>query len=119
MNFKPILIVAGEPNSIFLEIFFKVLKKNKTFNPIILISSHKLLKKKLSKLNVGEFTDPILTPSGYVIIKLENKKKNETSKQDIEKKIERLVRIKTNQQLGQFSNIYLNKLKKDAMINEI
>ena len=82
-------------------------------------SLNKLLKKKLSKLNVGEFTDPILTPSGYVIIKLENKKKNETSKEDIEKKIERLVRIKTNQQLGQFSNIYLNKLKKDAMINEI
>ena len=37
---------------------------------------------------------------------------------DIEKKIERLVVIKTNQQLGQFSNIYLNKLKKDATINE-
>ena len=82
-------------------------------------SLNKSLKKKLSKLNIGEFTDPILTPSGYVIIKLENKKKNETSKEDIEKKIERLVRIKTNQQLGQFSNIYLNKLKKDAVINEI
>ena len=29
MNYKsPILIFAGEPNSIFLEIFFKVFKKN-------------------------------------------------------------------------------------------
>ena len=82
-------------------------------------SLNKSLKNKLSKINVGEFTDPILTPSGYLIIKLENKKKNEASREDIEKKIERLVRIKTNQQLGQFSNIYLNKLKKDAMINEI
>ena len=27
MIHKPIVIVAGEPNSIFLEIFFKVLKK--------------------------------------------------------------------------------------------
>ena len=54
-----------------------------------------------------------------MIIKLENKKKNETSKEDIEKKIGRLVRIKTNQQLGQFSNIYLNKLMKDTIINEI
>ena len=27
MKYKPILIVAGEPNSIFLEIFFKSLKK--------------------------------------------------------------------------------------------
>ncbi len=82
-------------------------------------SLNKSLKKKLSKLNVGEFTDPILTASGYVIIKLENKKKNETSKEDIEKKIGRLVKIKTNQQLGQFSNIYLNKLMKDTIINEI
>ena len=29
MNYKPIIIVAGEPNSIFLEIFFKSLKKKK------------------------------------------------------------------------------------------
>ena len=27
MNYKPILIVAGEPNSIFFEIFFKAIKK--------------------------------------------------------------------------------------------
>ena len=29
MKYKPILIVAGEPNSVFLEIFFKSLKKKK------------------------------------------------------------------------------------------
>ena len=29
MNSKPILIVDGEPNSIFLEIFFKALKYKK------------------------------------------------------------------------------------------
>ena len=28
MNYKPIIIVAGEPNSVFFEIFFKCLKKN-------------------------------------------------------------------------------------------
>ena len=27
MNFKPVIIVAGEPYSIFLEVFFKCLKK--------------------------------------------------------------------------------------------
>ena len=27
MSYKPILIVAGEPNSIFFEIFFKAIKK--------------------------------------------------------------------------------------------
>jgi 4-hydroxythreonine-4-phosphate dehydrogenase len=42
MKSKPILIVAGEPNSIFLEIFFKSLKKIKNKSPIILICSKKL-----------------------------------------------------------------------------
>ena len=82
-------------------------------------SLNKLLANKLSKLNIGDYTDPILTPSGYLIIKLENKKDSEESEENIEKKIERLVKIKTNQQLIQFSNIYLNKLKKDVVINEI
>ena len=82
-------------------------------------SLNKLLVNKLSKLNIGDYTDPILTPSGYLIVKLENKKDNEVSEEDIENKIERLVKIKTNQQLNQFSNIYLNKLKKDVVINEI
>ena len=50
MNCNTILIVAGEPNSIFLEIFFKVQKK-KIKNPIILISSKKLLKLQMNKLN--------------------------------------------------------------------
>jgi len=44
MNFKPIIIVAGEPNSIFFEIFFKVIKK-KIKSPIILIASKKIIKK--------------------------------------------------------------------------
>ena len=82
-------------------------------------SLNKSLANKLSKLNIGDYTDPILTPSGYLIVKLENKKDNEVSEEDIEKKIDKLVRIKTNQQLNQFSNIYLNKLKKDVVINEI
>ena len=29
MNYKPILVVAGEPNSIFIEILIKSLKKKK------------------------------------------------------------------------------------------
>lgn len=47
MNNKPIIIVAGEPNSIFLEIFFKVLKNNKFKSPLILICSIKVLKSQM------------------------------------------------------------------------
>ena len=48
MNSKPILIVAGEPNSVFFEIFFKSLKKYKS--PLILIASHKILLLQMKKL---------------------------------------------------------------------
>ena len=51
MNSKPILIVAGEPNSIFLEIFFKSLIKNNFKKTLILIGSLKLLKLQMKKLN--------------------------------------------------------------------
>ena len=36
MNFKPILITNGEPNSVFLEIFLKAYKKKKFKSPLIL-----------------------------------------------------------------------------------
>ena len=45
MKNKPIILVAGEPYSIFFEIFFKSLKENQLEhkNPIILIASKNYL----------------------------------------------------------------------------
>ena len=54
MNNKPIIIVAGEPNSIFLEIFFKTLKIKKIKTPIILIASYNLLKLQMKKLKFNK-----------------------------------------------------------------
>ena len=50
MNSNPILVVSGEPNSVFLELFFKIFNKNKIKSPIILISSKKLLNLQMKKL---------------------------------------------------------------------
>ena len=50
MNYKPILIVAGEPNGIFLEIFFKSLKASTYKSPLIIIISKKLLQEQMKKL---------------------------------------------------------------------
>ena len=47
---KSILVVSGEPNSVFLELFFKA-QKGKNKIPIILITSEKLLKLQMNKLN--------------------------------------------------------------------
>ena len=51
MNYKPIILVAGEPNSIFFEILFKVYKIKKIKSPLILIASQKLLYLQMKKLN--------------------------------------------------------------------
>ena len=58
MNFKPIIIVAGEPNSIFFEIFLKTINKNRFKSPIILIASKNFLQKQIkffkSKIKIHE-----------------------------------------------------------------
>ena len=51
MNYKPIILVGGEPYSIFFEIFFKSLNKKDYKSPIILIASKNLLIKQMKKMN--------------------------------------------------------------------
>jgi 4-hydroxythreonine-4-phosphate dehydrogenase len=51
MSKEPIIIVGGEPNSIFLEIFFKSLKTNTYKSPLIIIISKKLLQEQMKNLN--------------------------------------------------------------------
>ena len=54
MNYKPIIIVAGEPNSIFLEIFFKALKYKRYKSPIILICSLKILNLQMKSFKINK-----------------------------------------------------------------
>ena len=53
MNIEPIIIIAGEPYSVFLELLFKTYKSRmfKKYNkPLILIASEKLVLKQMKKL---------------------------------------------------------------------
>jgi len=72
MNYNPILIVGGEPNSIFLEIFFKVQKRYKFVHPLILISSNKLLAMQMQKLKFKKKIK-LLDPSKLSKYRLNNK----------------------------------------------
>ncbi len=54
MKNKPIIILNGEPNSIFLEILFKSLKKKNHKSPIILVSSYELIKFYMKKLKFNK-----------------------------------------------------------------
>ena len=72
MNYKPIIVVAGEPNSVFFELFFKVIK-NKIKSPIILIASKKLITKQAKILkNKISFN---ITNESEIIKKKNNLKK--------------------------------------------
>ena len=81
-------------------------------------SINQSLYKKISNLNVGEFTKPIVIPGGFLIIKL-NELKEVDREMNLNKEIEKQITIKTNQQLNQFSNIYYNKIKKDIKIEKL
>jgi len=72
----------------------------------------------LQTLSIGENSKPILTPSGFIILKI-NDIKNIENNVDINTEVEKLIKIKTNQQLNQYSNIYFNKVRKKFTINEL
>jgi len=73
------------------------------------------IKEMISKLRQGQFSKPIRTSSGFIIIKIEDKRKYE-SKFDLNEKVQEVIKFKTNEQLDQFSSMYFNKLKKDLVI---
>ena len=75
MKNKAILIVAGEPNSIFLEIFFKSLKKNNFKKPIILIASKSLVAQQMKKLKFN-FKINLIDTKKIVLNLLTNKELN-------------------------------------------
>ena len=52
MNFNPIIILWGEPNSVFTEIFLKSIRLYKNKKPIILIGSLDLFKAQIKKLKI-------------------------------------------------------------------
>tara|TARA_Y100000816_G_scaffold251719_1_gene202338 strand:- start:1951 stop:2895 length:945 start_codon:yes stop_codon:yes gene_type:complete len=76
---------------------------------------NKNLKNIISKLQLGQFSKPIRTSSGFIIVQLNDKKEYQT-KLNLDKKIEEIIRFKRNEQLNQFSSMYLNKVKKNYTI---
>ena len=98
MKNKTILIFSGEPNSIFFEIFFKVIKNNKIKNPLILISSIKLLNLQMKKFNFKKKVN---------VIKLKN-----LSKQTLDNNKINLLNIEYNQKntfekISKKSNVFI------------
>ena len=81
-------------------------------------SINKKILKKIMKIDINNFTEPLVIPGGYLILKVNEKR---IAKKDIrlEDELKKIIEIKTNKQLNQFSNIFLSKIKKDIIINEL
>ena len=76
------------------------------------------IKNEILKLEINQYTKPIKVPAGFLILKVDNIKKIKKNF-DINKEIEKIVKLKTNEQLNQFANIYFNKIKKEVTIDEL
>ena len=100
---------------------FSISNSSKSGGNIGWISENKInqkLKAEILKLEIGQYTKPIVIPGGALILKLEDTKE-EKNDININKKLDELIKYLTNEQLNQFSNIYFNKIKKNIRINEL
>ncbi len=75
------------------------------------------LLKEIENLNIDKLTKPIQTSSGYLIIKLNNKREKE-KELDFERTFKQMITEEKNRQLNQFSLIYFNKIKQNTFISE-
>ena len=75
------------------------------------------IKDKLSEINVGDFTKPIVTSGGFLIIKLEDMK-SENIKIDKETQLKKMVEFEKERQFTRFSTLYYKRIFNNAEINE-
>ena len=105
MKNKPILIVAGQPKSIFLEIYFKSIKKIKYKSPLILICSKKVLENQIKKFRFKKKIK-VLSWKNLNNFKINNQKINIIDV-ELETAINKKLKIK-------FQNEYINNCFKIA-----
>ena len=114
MNSKPILIVCGEPNSIFSEILAKSLKKYQSKKPIILIGSYHLMSLQLKRLKFKVKINRIELKNEL----LKNVKLAKINIIDINynfKKIFEPISLKSNKYINECFNKAFNIIKKNKI----
>ena len=112
MGKKPIVIVGGEPNSIFLEIFFKSIKSNSFKSPLIIIVSKKLLQEQMMKLGFS-FKINDIDSKFRNFSKLNNKKINLINVDYDFKKCFEKISSKSNKYINKTFLIALKIMKKN------
>ena len=75
------------------------------------------IKNKISKIKVGDVSEPIQIPNGYLFLQVNNKKEIKENF-NLEKELKQQINFEKNRQLNQFSLNYYKKLKKNVIIND-
>jgi len=78
---------------------------------------NELFLKEISSIDIDGLTKPIQTSGGYLILKL-NEKRKKKEKIDLEKELNYMIIKEKNRQLSQFSLIYFNKIKQNLFVSE-
>ena len=82
------------------------------------IKSNQISEKIYSEIKkVENITMPIKTNNGYLIIKI-NEKRKIVEELNIEKELQKLINIESGKELNKLGYIYFNKIKKRIFINE-
>ena len=75
------------------------------------------IQKEIINLKIDNYTKPITIPGGFLIIKLNDKKKEEINL-NFNEEFNKKVNSERNSQLQNLSEIYFKKIKKNSTINE-
>tara|TARA_B100000579_G_scaffold427885_1_gene437174 strand:+ start:7 stop:933 length:927 start_codon:yes stop_codon:yes gene_type:complete len=75
------------------------------------------IKNKISKMKIGEISEPIQVSNGYIFLKI-NDKREIKEKFDLDKELKQQINFEKTRQLNQFSLNYFKKLKKNVIIYE-
>ena len=78
----------------------------------------KKIRGELNGISIGGLTNPIVTPGGFLLLKIENIK-SINKKIDLNNELETMINNESNKQLNQYSNIYFNKISKNFQIDEL
>ena len=77
----------------------------------------KEIKDELSNIKIGEFTKPIITSGGFLILKLNNIK-TENVKIDKNTQLKKMMEFEKERQFTRFSTLYYKRIYNDAEIDE-
>ena len=75
----------------------------------------KVLVKSIKETKIGSITEPIPISGGILILKVGDKRVEETN-MDLDKEMEKLIEIEKNKQLNNFSTNYFNQVKNNIKI---